>query len=79
MPLYNEDEYLVTRQRVSAFGGGRQFVSLTFFFAKVTLYLDLWLSKITVDNYMRYDIVNYRDYCTAGQWFLDVARASVLF
>jgi len=66
LPLYNQDQFLVFRQRAAAFGGGRQYVSLTFYFFKLTLFLDLWLSKFTADSYMRYDIVNYGDYCNAG-------------
>jgi len=64
---------------VAAFGGGRQYVSLTLYFFKITLYLDLWLSKITADSYLRYDVIQYGDFCNAGNWLLDVARASVLF
>ena len=71
---------MVSRQRVSAFGGGRQFFSVTFYVVRLTLYLDLWLTKLTADSYMRYDVVNHNgDMCAAGQWLLDVARASVLF
>lgn len=69
----------MSRQRASAYGGGRQYFSLTLYFVKLTLYLDLWLSKLTADNYVRYDIVNYGDFCTSGNWLLDVARASLLF
>ena len=79
LPLYNEDEYLVSRQRVSAYGGGRNFVSLTLYVVRVTVFFDVWLSKITADHYIRYDIVNYGDYCQAGQWLLDIMRASLLF
>ena len=80
LPLYNQDEYLVSRQRVSAFGGGRQYLSLTFYVVRLTLFLDLWVAKFTADSYMRYDIVNHdNDMCAAGQWLLDVARASLLF
>ena len=37
------------------------------------------VSKITADHYIRYDIVNYGDYCQAGIWLLDILRASLLF
>ena len=79
LPLYNEDEFQVSRQRISVYGGGRNYVSLTLYVVKVTIFFDLWLSKITADHYIRYDIVNYRDYCQAGQWLLDILRASLLF
>ena len=46
---------------------------------KLTLFLDLWASKFTVDSYLRYDIVNYGDFCQAGTWLADFMRASVLF
>lgn len=39
------------------------------------MFFDLWGAKYTVmDNYMRYDVVNYGDYCQAAQWFLELAR-----
>ena len=79
LPLYNQDQYLVSRQRGSIYGGGRQYVSFTVYFVKLTVFLDLWLSKFTIDNYLRYDVVNYGDFCNATQWFLDVIRASLLF
>ena len=80
LPLYNQDEYLVFRQRASAFGGGRQYISITLYVVRLTLFLDLWLTKVTADSYMRYDIVNHdNDMCAAGQWLLDIARASLLF
>ena len=66
-------------KELAAFGGGRQQLSFTFYFFRVSTFLDLWLSKFTFDNYMSYDIINYSDYCNAGQWLLDVARASLLF
>ena len=71
---------MVFRQRASAFGGGRQYISLTLYVVRITLFLDLWLSKVTADSYMRYDVVNHdNDMCAAGQWLLDVARASLFF
>ena len=79
LPLYNQDQFLVSRERVSAYGGGRQYFSVTLWYLKFTVFLDLWASKITVDNYQRINIVEYSDFCFAGNWLLDVVRASVLF
>ena len=78
MPLYNQDEFLVFRQRVGVYGGGRQFFTIMLYIIKITVFADLWISKFTFDNYLRYNIVKYSDPCAAGNWFLDVARASVL-
>ena len=61
------------------YGGGRQYISFTLYVIKVTVFLDLWLSKFTIDSYLRYNVVNYGDFCRAGTWLLDIARASVLF
>jgi len=79
LPLYNEDEYLVFRQRGSLFAGGRQFVSFTFYAARLYIFLDLWVAKATLENYLRYDIVNYGSFCNAAQYLIDLARASLLF
>ena len=47
---------------------------------RLTLFLDLWVAKVTADSYMRYDVVNHNnDMCASGQWLLDVARASLFF
>ena len=78
LPLYNQDNLLVWRQIAAVFGGGRQYFSVTAYFIRVNLYLDLWLSKLTLDNYMAYNIVENKDLCQSTNWFLDVARASLL-
>ena len=78
LPLYNQDNQIVFRQIGAIFGGGRQYFSITAYFVRVNLYLDLWLSKLTVDNYMAYNIVEKKDFCQSTNWFLDVARASLL-
>ena len=73
-PLYNQDTYLVWRQRLHLYLGGRNYISIGTGFAKFNLYLDVWGANFTfLDNYMRYDIVNYGDFCQAAQWFLQFA------
>ncbi len=79
LPMYNQDENLVFRQRVAVYGGGRNYLSFTAYVVKVTLFADLWLGKATAENYLSYDIVNYQDFCLAGQWLVDLLRASLLF
>lgn len=79
LPLYNQDENLVFRQRLGVWGGGRQWVTFTLFFIRITLYADAWLTRFLIDSFLRMDIVNYSDFCTAGTWFLDVLRFSILY
>ena len=79
LPLYNQDQFLVARQRASLFAGGRQWFSVTLYAVRFYLFLDLYLGKATADNYVRYDVVNYGDFCAAGQWLVDMVRASLLF
>ena len=79
LPLYNQDEFLVFRQRAGIYGGGRQFFTITLYVIKLTVFVDIWLSKVTFDNYLRYNITKYSDPCAAGNWFLDVARVSYRF
>lgn len=78
LPMYSQDQFLVMRQRVFAFGGGRQFIQFTFYYVRLWVYLDLYVAKATVDHFMRYDIIEYSDFCNAAVWLLDVARASLL-
>eukprot|EP00353_Schmidingerella_taraikaensis_P011817 CAMPEP_0185582198 /NCGR_PEP_ID=MMETSP0434-20130131/20130_1 /TAXON_ID=626734 ORGANISM="Favella taraikaensis, Strain Fe Narragansett Bay" /NCGR_SAMPLE_ID=MMETSP0434 /ASSEMBLY_ACC=CAM_ASM_000379 /LENGTH=96 /DNA_ID=CAMNT_0028200961 /DNA_START=253 /DNA_END=540 /DNA_ORIENTATION=+ len=79
LPLYNSDENLVFRQRASVYAGGRQYFSFTIYAVRIYLFLDLWAGKVTAENYLSYDIVNYGDFCYAAQYLIDVARASLLF
>ena len=79
LPLYNQDENLIFRQRGAVYGGGRNYVSFTLYVIKFTLFGDLWLGKATAENYLSYDIVNYQNFCMAGQWLVDLMRASLLF
>ena len=79
LPLYNEDQYLVFRQRGSLFAGGRQYFSFTLYAVRIYAFLDLWAGKATAESYLRYDIVNYEGFCNAAQYLIDVMRASLLF
>ena len=73
-PLYNQDTYLVWRQRLHMYLGGRNYIQLGTGFAMLTLYLDVWGARLTMlDNYMRYDVVNYGDFCQAADWYLQFA------
>ena len=79
LPLYNQDEYLVFRQRGAVYAGGRNYFSFTLYAVRLYIFLDLWLGKATAENYLRYDVVNYGDFCNAAQYLIDLARASLLF
>jgi len=75
LPLYNQDQYLVSRIRASAFVGGRQYVTFQLWYFKIHIFFDVWGVRCTFfDNYMRVDIVNYGDFCAAAKWFLDITR-----
>ena len=69
----------MSRQKVAVYAGGRQYLQLTLYAFRFYVFLDLWLGKGSVDSYLRYDIVNYGDFCLAGSWMLDLLRASLLF
>ena len=81
LPLYNQNNYLVWRQRIGVYAGGRQYISfLLGNVFRLTLYGDIWITKVTFfDNYMRMDIVNYNDFCDAMQYIIDVLRFQFLF
>ena len=80
MPLYNENQYLVSRIRASAFAGGRQWVTIKLAYLKINVFFDAWPVRMTFfDNYMRVDIVNYKDFCDAAKWYLDVTRFMLYF
>ena len=75
LPLYNVDEYLVSRQRFNAFVGGRQYLTFFLGYFRIHIFFDVWPVKCTfLDNYVQFDIVNYDDFCTASHWYLDITR-----
>jgi len=81
LPVYNQDNYLVLRQRMGTYAGGRQYVSfLLGNIIRLTFFFDVWFSKVTFfDNYLRFDVINYNDFCDAMQWIIDVLKFSLLF
>ena len=79
LPLYNVDNYLVTRQRFHTYLGGRQYLTFFLGYFRWHIYFDVWPVKCTfIDNYVQFDIVNYDDYCTASHWYLDITRVQLL-
>ena len=81
LPVYNQNNYLIWRQRLGIYTGGRQYISfLLGNIFRLTLYGDVWLAKITFfDNYMRMDIVNYNDFCDAMQYLIETLKFAFLF
>lgn len=81
LPVYNQDNYLVFRQRLGVYAGGRQYISfLLGNIFRLSLFGDVWLAKVNFwDNYLRVDIVNYNDWCNAMQYIIDVLRFEFLF
>lgn len=79
-PLYNENEFLVNRLQLYVYAGGRNFAKVWLNDVQFIVYFDLWGLKLAFfDNYVRYNVVEYGDFCNAAQWFLEVARAQVFF
>ena len=75
LPLYNQDEYLVWRAIAHGFLGGRQYVTIKLGYVRLHGFFDLWGAKATFfDNFMRYDIVNYKDFCDTAGWLIEIAR-----
>ena len=73
--MYNMDQYLINRLRFNLFAGGRNYFTIYLKEIKLIFFLDVWGAKWTFfDNYLRYDIINYGDFCNAAQWFLEIAR-----
>ena len=63
-PVYNQDNYLVMRQMLRIYLGGRNYFTVLAGYVKITFFLDVWGVNATfLDNYMRYDIVNYGNFC----------------
>ena len=81
LPVYNQNNYLVFRQRLGVYAGGRQYISfLLGNIFRLTFFGDIWITKVTFfDNYLRVDIVNYNDFCDAMQYLIDVLRFQLLF
>ena len=74
-PLYNQDQYLINRLRFNLYAGGRNYLQLYLGYIKLQFFFDVWGAKFTFfDNYVRYDIINYGDFCNAAQWYLELAR-----
>ena len=66
LPLYNEDQLLVFRQLLNIYLGGENFVMLYLGFVRLTFFLNVNGGNARVDNYMRYDAVNYTGFCQAS-------------
>ena len=74
-PLYNDNENLVFRVRPAAFVGGRQWVMFQIWYWKFWVFFDVMPVKMTFfDWYMMVNIVEYKDFCTAAMWELDITR-----
>jgi len=74
-PLYNQDQYLVSRLRLHAYAGGRNYVTFHLAYVRLHVFFDIDGFKMTFfDSYSRIDIVNYSDWCTAAAWFFESAR-----
>ena len=72
LPLYNVDNYLVMRQRLHTYVGGRQYVSFFLGYFRLHFFFDIWPVRCTFfDNYLQFDIVSYDNWCNASNWFLD--------
>jgi len=64
----------VLRQLLHAYVGGRNYLYLNLKYVKIKLFLDIWGGKITADNYMRYDVIDYGDFCNGANWFMQVGK-----
>eukprot|EP00352_Strombidinopsis_acuminata_P002001 CAMPEP_0176380762 /NCGR_PEP_ID=MMETSP0126-20121128/31367_1 /TAXON_ID=141414 ORGANISM="Strombidinopsis acuminatum, Strain SPMC142" /NCGR_SAMPLE_ID=MMETSP0126 /ASSEMBLY_ACC=CAM_ASM_000229 /LENGTH=227 /DNA_ID=CAMNT_0017744233 /DNA_START=32 /DNA_END=715 /DNA_ORIENTATION=+ len=79
-PLYNENEYLVNRLQLALYAGGRNYAKIWLEDIQFIVYFDVWGLKFAFfDNYVRYNVVEYGDFCNAAQWFLEVARMQLFF
>ena len=75
LPLYNQDQFLIWRVLLNGYFGGRTYVTINLYWIKFHGFFDLWGAKVMFfDNYMRYDIVNYKDFCDTAGWLAEVAR-----
>ena len=66
---------MVWRQILNAWIGGRNFLSIVLGYVKIHAFLDLWGGKMSFfDSFMRYDIVNYTDFCSTAGWFFEALK-----
>ena len=79
LPMYNQDQYLVLRQLFHVYVGGRNYVNFYLGYINIKLFLDVWGANMTADNYLRYDIIDYGDFCQTAQWNLLVAKIQTYF
>ena len=80
VPLYNENQNLVSRIRTSALAGGRQYVTIQIWYLKIHVFFDVLPVRCTFfDFYMKANIVEYSDFCAAARWSLDVTRFMLFF
>ena len=79
LPLYTMNQYYVSRQRVSAFIGGRQTVSFLLYLFRINFYIDIWPVKATFENYFANDYLVNRENCAAGFFYFDSFRIQILY
>lgn len=71
---------MIWRILAHAFAGGRQYLTIQLGYLKLHVFIDIWGAKMTFfDNFLRYDIVHYKDFCDTASWLLRVARLQIFF
>ena len=55
-------------------------MTIQIWYLKFRVFFDVWPVRCTFfDNYMRVDIVNYKNFCAASKWSLDITRFMLFF
>ena len=74
MPMYSQNQYLVYQPTANALVGGKSHVTISLFFFRITLFFDLIGAKFAPSMTMKYDTVEYNEFCLSSEWVLDVLK-----
>ena len=77
LPMYTMNQFFVSRQRFSAFIGGRQTISFLLYVFRLNFYIDVWPARLTYENYYSNDYLVTGDNCLAGFFYFDSFRVQL--
>ena len=77
LPFYSQNQYLVQGLNFQAILGGTSWVTLTLWYLRLNLYLDLDIAQATLSNEVLFDVVGYSEVCAQSSFNTDFARVTL--
>ena len=74
LPVYTQQQYYITRQRVAFFFGGRQELIFQFYVIRLNLLFDLYPFEWIFENYLSFDLLDSGAVCNARSQSFDALR-----